>query len=152
MYIHVYTPPKLHAQSFINLQKLVKPINCQQNFSVLSSPQKLVYGRLASKNFRTLNIVYSLHMVKFCLEFLLFPFFCGHHFLAKYIINRQKLQKLLYVRKIFIKSSQIFLLEIPRFFLPEAPVYIHVKCPTHKTSLHRRIRFLAATYLPFFEN
>ena len=40
MYIHVYTPLKLHAQSFINLQKLVKPINCQQNFSVLSSPQK----------------------------------------------------------------------------------------------------------------
>ena len=73
----VYTPPKLHAQSFINLQTLVKPINCQQNFSVLSSPQKLVYGRLASKNFRTLNIVYSLRTVKFCLEFLLFRFFLG---------------------------------------------------------------------------
>ena len=112
IYIHVCIhASKVACTVFYKFTKLVKPINCQQNFSVLSSPQKLVYGRLASKNLRTLNIVYSL------LEFLLFRFFWGHHFLAKHIIKQQKLQKLPYVRKIFLKSTLIFLPEIPKFNL-----------------------------------
>ena len=112
--IHVYMSVCMHSLLFT---KTCETHQLPAIFSVLSSPQNQVYGRLASKNFRTLNIVYSLRTVKFCLEFLLFRFFCGHHFLAKHIIKQQKLQKLPYVRKIFLKLSQIFLPEIPKFYL-----------------------------------
>ena len=101
----------IHDQSFIKMCQTRASIPSKK-FPYCPSPKNQVYGRLVSKNFRTLNVVNSLCTVKFCLDFLHFSFFWFSIFWQNTSKKQQKHHKILYVRNFFLKTGQIFLPEI----------------------------------------